>query len=71
MVYVCYDNGAYMNTGIRGLLPHRSMQIPPLHRQAGAAGQDAVSEGPGRGAGCPRDTLRGTKRHNTEHEGPV
>jgi len=31
MVYVCYDNGAYMNTGIQRSSPLRNTLIPQLH----------------------------------------
>ena len=60
MVYVCYDNEAYMNTGIQ-----RSSSTPPLcrhHHHASGHGdprQDAAEEEPDEDHGGPRHPLCG------------
>src|ERR1700744_1596754 len=47
--YVCYDNQAYMNTGVQ-----RSGATPPLARTATTEALDAVPGNPGQGKNLPR-----------------
>ena len=39
MVYVCYDNGAYMNTGINVLLLPHILLIQQQHQQGSIPGK--------------------------------
>jgi len=60
-LYVCFDNGAYMNTGIQrsSATPLRSSHHH-LTGGEGDPGQDAVPKTPDRDHGRPRHALRGS-----------